>query len=62
MTDWVEQIQQARRKADELHDRAMLLGYNASFNIGGELDEVPDVLGSACRSAGRYRGDLHDCR
>jgi hypothetical protein len=31
------------REAGELHDQAMLLGYNASYNIGGEPGEAPDV-------------------
>jgi hypothetical protein len=43
MTDWDEPLQQARRDADQLHDRAMRLGYNASFSIGGELGKAPEV-------------------
>jgi hypothetical protein len=43
MSDWGEQIQQARRQADELHDQAMPLGYNASCNVAGELSQPPDV-------------------
>lgn len=43
VSDWGEQMQQARREADELHDRAMRLGYNASFNFGGTFGREPEV-------------------
>jgi hypothetical protein len=43
VSDWGEHIQQTRREANELHDQAMPLGYNASCNIDGELSQPPNV-------------------
>jgi hypothetical protein len=43
MTNWDGRLQEARGVAAQLHDRAMQLGYNASFNFGGTVGQDPEV-------------------